>query len=491
MKANRAIRATRAVGLAVLLVCASGCTVFSDYNASTEEARLAFEAGDFDQATKLYEEEVEAVNDSLLYRLEAGMAAHVGGSYRKSFQLLDLAYKRVVEYQDEALLNVGNVAQSVGSVVVNDKTLPYTGDLFEQVLLQAYQAKNVYLSGKREGVITEALRCYDILKKGRKIYDEELRATQAESRGQGSVAGIDIEGKMREAYTYEKVLADPEDVYDMRYVRYLVAWLRDAVATRQADYNSALIDMKYVADRFGDVPFVRRDLARLTRLAGSAEEAKKLREKWGLPDLPADAGSVALFFEAGMAPRKRQFKLIFPTATGAAAFAMPIYEPTPNPVRGALLEIGTHSAQSLVLTDVEQVCYQFHRDRLPLMIARQVIRLAIKIGVQEGGRAALANNESGLAALAFTIGASVWNVVSEQADLRGWRTLPSTLGAARLYLPAGDHVARLTLLGKGGSKLGTHQLGTIRVEAGRHRMINARSLGRRLFVDIPNEPYDD
>lgn len=482
--------------LSLALIGSSGCTTFSDYNESTREPREAFLRGDFDAAVAGYREGMDAINDSLLYGLEAGMAAHVGRSYGQSFDLLDASYRKVVAYQDRALIEAADLTQKVGSVLVNDKTLPYTGEVFEQVLLQAYQAKNVYLAGKDENVITEAKRTYDLVDKGRKIYEQELRGSQKlADEKRAAVDSGEIESKMREAYAYEGLLLDdPEDVYDLRYVRYLLAFLRDAVADRQADHNAALIDMKYVADRYPDVPFVRRELARLTRLSGDKPGADAMLQRWGMKPLARGVGSVALFLESGLAPRKREFKMIFPTATGAAAFAMPIYEPLKNPVTSAVLVIGGSEEQTLLLTNLEQVCYRYHNDRLPLMIARQIIRLAIKIGVQEGGRAAIANNVDGIGgaagALAFTIGASVWNVVSEQADLRCWRTLPQSLQATRIYLPPGDYPAHVELLGPGGSRVARHDLGTIRIAAGKHRMINARSLGRQLHVDIRREPYD-
>ncbi|MGE0712016.1 MAG: COG3014 family protein [Planctomycetota bacterium] len=483
----------RALALGLLVLLQAGCTVFGDYNEATREAREAFVRGDFATAEVCYREGLDATNDALLYHLEAGLSAHVGRHYPQSFQLFDQAYKQVVAYQDRALVEATDLAQKVGTILVNDKALPYTGELFEQVMLQAYQAKNVFLQGKRAGVITEALRCNDIVDKGRRIYEAELRATEAEQQKRGT-KGVDVAGveaKMREAYAYEGlILNEPEDVYDLKYVRYLTAFLRDAVADRQADYNSALIDMKFVADRFGEVGWVRRDLERLTALSGAPGDAKQMREKWGLSELPADAGSVALFFEAGMAPKKHELKVIFPTFSGAAAFAFPIYVPVPNPVHGAILEVGSQRAETLALTNLEQVAFRYHQDRLPLLIARQIIRIAVKVATQEGGRAVIANNANGLAALAFTVSASVWNVVSEQADLRCWRTLPQTLQATRLYLPPGDYPARLVLLGKGGAQLGAQDLGTVRIAAGKHRMIDARALGRRAYVDVPREPYD-
>ena len=83
------------------------------------------------------------------------------------------------------------------------------------------------------------------------------------------------------------------------------------------------------------------------------------------------------------------------------------------------------------------------------------------------------------------VATSIWNVVSEQADLRCWRTLPQTYQVSRIYLPEGTYPCRIDLVGGG-----SYDLGTVVVEAGKHRMINARSLERKLYWHLPAVPYD-
>ncbi len=487
-------RAAWRLVLALACLAGSGCTVFGDYNVATEDAQAHFRSGDFDLAVAEFSEHLDDANDSLLYHLEAGLAAHVGKGYPTSRRLLATAYQQVAEYQERALVSASDVAQTVGSILVNEKTIPYTGAVFEQLLLQTYQARNYYLEGRRDEVLPEVLRTYDIQDQARKIYEAELQATEQEAtnrRGELDVQAIDAE--MREAYAYGEVPATPEDVYDPRYVRYLSAWLRDALADRRADYNAALVDLKRVAERFGDVPFVQRDLARLTAASGDARGAKQLLEQAGLEPLPAEAGSVALFFECGAAPFKEELKVIFPTYRGAAAFAMPIYERSPSRVAGARLIVGDEEADTVTLSSVTEMAFQYHRDRLPLMIAKQIIRIAAKVGVQEAGHSVIANQKgqySELAAWGWTISASIWNVLSEQADLRCWRTLPDRLCATRLYLPPGTYPAAVVLLDVDGRPLSKYELGSLVIAPGRHRMINARAIGTSLYCDVPAEPYD-
>ncbi|RMG13629.1 MAG: hypothetical protein D6731_11845 [Planctomycetota bacterium] len=481
-------------------VLTSGCTVFSDYNAATEDAREAFLRGDFAQATEEYSDDLDAANDSLLYHVEAGLSAHVGKDYARSIELFDGAYEIVEEYQDRAIVSASDVAQTVGSFLVNEKTIPYTGAVFEQLMIQAYQARNRYLAGRRDEVLTEILRSYRIQERARKIYEDELRAANSQASSDAAEAGIDpgeVDARLREAYAGPRDLSDAGDVYDPHFMRYLNAFLRDAVAIDQADYNDAFLDLRKLAQRFGKVEFVRRDLARLARLAGApdvaASASRGLREA-----IPRDAGSIALFFESGQAPYKKELKITFPTAHGAASVAMPLYEPIPDPVEGAELIVGGRSARTVLLTNLESVAFRYFRDRIPLMVAKQIIRLAAKIGLQEGGHAVIKNQgkttkKKGLVTLLaffWDVSTSVWNVVSEQADLRCWRTLPRTLQATRIYLPPGDHPARLRLLGAGGQVLREVDLGTVRIAAGKHRLLEARSIGTSVYWDLAKEPYD-
>ncbi|MCW8138649.1 MAG: hypothetical protein KIT58_07075, partial [Planctomycetota bacterium] len=260
-----------AVAALLLAPLGGGCTVFTDYNDETRDARHAFERGDFAGALAGYRQGLDATNDSLLYHLEGGAAAHVGGLYADSTRLFEVAYRKIEEYQTRAL--AGDAAQVAASILVNEKTISYTGAVFEQVLLQAYQARNYFLSGKRDGVIVEVLRCYDIVAKAREIYERELATAQGEAGRNNE--GVDVAGvtaTMRQTYDYGD-LSGAEDVYEINYVRYLNAFLREACATDSADFNAAWIDMKFVADRFGGEEFVRRDLARLARRSGAAEDA--------------------------------------------------------------------------------------------------------------------------------------------------------------------------------------------------------------------------
>lgn len=483
----------------VTLAGAPGCTLFSDYGSSTEDARLAFERGDFKTAYEGYAEELDATNDWLLYHMEAGESAYMGKDYQTSIRLLTKTSDEIVEYQHRALTT--DILQNVASMVSNEKAISYMGSAFEQILTQVYLALAHFQAGQREQVLPEIIRCYEVQDAARDVYNEELKNAENEANAKRSEApDLDIgmvSTKLNEAYDYGD-LSDAESVYQINYVRYVNAWLREANASHQDDYNSAWIDLQYLGDQFGNLEFIQRDLIRMAEASGDDPGAAALRKRYKLPKLPDDYGSVVLFFESGMAPKLEEFGMIFPTYKGAAKFAVPIYKPVPNPVGNAVLTLGDYQAQTTTLSNVNSIAFRYHSDRMPLIIAKMVIRLILKIGIQSGGTVAIEQATKGtdhegwgqLAALGFSAVTSVWNVVSEQADLRCWRTLPQTMQATRLYLPAGTYPAKLTLLSPGGGTIKTVDLGTITVAAGKHRMVRARSLGTNAYFDVPAESYD-
>lgn len=483
----------------VVLAGAPGCTVFTDYGSSTEDARAAFERGDFKTAYTTYSEDLDATNDALLYHLEAGQSAYVGQDYQNSIRLLTKVSDDIVEYQHRALTT--DILQNVGSMVANEKTISYMGSAFEQILTQVYLAMGHHQAGQRDQVLPEIIRCYEVQDAAREIYDEELRNAESEANSKrGEAPDLDIgmvNAKLNEAYDYGD-LSDAESVYQINYVRYVNAWLREANASHPDDYNSAWIDLQFLGDQFGSLEFIQRDLIRMADAAGDRAQAQALRKRFGLEPIPDDWGSVALFFESGMAPRLEEFGVIFPTYLGAAKVAVPVYKSVPNPVGSAVLILGDHQAQTTTLSDVDSIAFRYHSDRMPLIIAKMVIRLIIKIGVQSGGTVAIQQATKGtdhegwgqLAALGWSAVTSAWNVISEQADLRCWRTLPQSMQATRLYLPAGTYPAKLALLSPSGGTIKTVDLGSITVGAGKHRMVNARSLGTNAYYHVPGEDYD-
>lgn len=481
--APRRARFGHALAALALVLLLPGCAAWEDYNEETQKARSRFQGGDFDSALESLAGGVDNELDGLCYSLERGTIAQAAGKYELSKTEFERAEKKV-EYFEDRGLSPKNAAEYAGSILVNEKTIPYEGEDFEKILIPVFQTRNYLFQGNDEDAMVEVRKTWFQQDQARQLHQKDLDRANEQAR-EKKVNKSELTGIAGQIEYPADALRSPESIYELTYAHYLSALLCERVGNEQ----DALVSMKSAAKIRPDVPFIRTDLAHYAKLAGQEAE--------GAGQAPGrNLGSVALLFDCGWAPHKKELKVVFPTYRTLGAIAIPIYERSENPAGRARLVIGDRAVETSVLTDVDAVAFKYHKNKLPLIILKQAIRLAVKVaageatayGVKEGmksgkGKGRQGAAEAELAGWAAGLAVGVYNVVSEQADLRAWLTLPESFQAARVYLPPGDYPARLELLGKGGGGvLASADIGTVKVKKGRLGFVLARSVGASLFI---------
>jgi hypothetical protein len=238
------------------------------------------------------------------------------------------------------------------------------------------------------------------------------------------------------------------------------------------EYNDAYIDLKKVEELRPGVPCVENDLLRMGELSGLTEDVRSWEEKLGRSARflqRGEEGEILIFFECGMAPRKEEIKIPLPVPTvGILALAFPKYRAVPSPVERAALygPEGSLEGETYVLTDIDAIAMRDLQDELPILVLKQVLRAAAK-----GAVANTAGREGGiLGALA----ANVYNIVSEQADLRCWTTLPKNIQVARLPLRSGVRDLVFALEDASGARLQEHPF-SVEVLPGQRIFVDART----------------
>jgi hypothetical protein len=145
-----------------------------------------------------------------------------------------------------------------------------------------------------------------------------------------------------------------------------------------------------------------------------------------------DEGSLVILFEQGQVQPKRELSLPIPTIHGAFAVSFPTYDPADIvpavPLTAADSE-GNGVLRTQVIAEVGAMAAHSLKEEIPAMLVRQTLRAATKYALQKQ-----ANDANPFAGLATNL----YNLVSEQADLRSWLTLPLYVQAARTIVPAGE-----------------------------------------------------
>ena len=110
------------------------------------------------------------------------------GDYKRSIAFFNTAKNRMEELRGRALISASDIAQKTGTILLNDKTLPYQGEFFEEALLHTYQALNYIFLGEPEKARVEIKQAELVQKEAEKTYRNEI----AKSQKKHSTSSIDF-----------------------------------------------------------------------------------------------------------------------------------------------------------------------------------------------------------------------------------------------------------------------------------------------------------
>ena len=360
-------------------------------------------------------------NDAVLYLQELGRVDQVAGRDQASRKAFARAIRHYRKTDAEARIRLSGLAADTGSLLVNDNIRPYVAPGYERIFTHTYQALNYWAENNASGAAVELRAAANEQRYAADQREEELAKADRElrnrhidtSRYQGYFEGLDaaagsVESSFQNAWTF-----------------YMSALFWEA----HRDYNDALVDYKKALQIHPHLDMIKADVQRVSEEMNGADPMH-------------GKGMVAILFEQGYVPPRRAVTLPIPTAQGLISVAFPTYraadKPAPYPLR---VRVDGRDTETRVLADVGGMAAKSLRERFPAMLLRQTLRTVAKYNLQKK-----ANDDFGPLGAFFT---QLFNLVSEQADLRSWLSLPAYGQATRLLLPAGKHT--LVLSTPGGS----------------------------------------
>lgn len=378
--------ATRLAAASLLVSLASACAT----PGALERAREQLRGGDADAALETLADADVPSRDRLLLLLDRGLVAHAAGRYRESiaaFAEADALIER---------LDVVSISEQGAALVVNDRATSYRGESGERLWIRTFQMLNYLAVGEPEGAAVEARRALVTL--------EEHPTTLAADAVTRLLVAMSFEAAAQPesaAVEYRKLAASADTPVEVL----RAAWL-NARRTARPDEAAAL------AERLpGD-------------MLDGARRALERRE-----------GELVLVLAAGFVPPKRAGDLF---VSPELRIAFPYY---PAGIGGRVprLEVrvdGERRDVDVVATRLIDVARAALDERGARIATRQTARAVTKYN--------LAHTVSRQDEFAGEL-VRLLLFVLEQADTRGWETLPATLSLAQVPLPAGAHDVDVTV----------------------------------------------
>jgi hypothetical protein len=430
------------VVLLLATIVLTGCATYSD-SFGVIERNLSKQ--EYDAALNDIEKQSGSKSGRVLYLLNKGMVLRMKRDFAASNESLEAAKDEMER------LYAASVSENALSFVVNDATVSYAGDDYEQVLVHLYMALNYLELGQRNEARVEALQVDIKLREiGEHIPDSKFTE--------------DALSRYLTGLIYEE-LGEWSDAM----IAYRKAY--EAYQKYQANYGLAMPDM------------LKHDLLRLTKRLGLKDEAAGYSKEFGLAaDAPDEntskqQGELVFILNNGLAPIKREKivgasgpsnavvigantnrKMAKPVVPVLVNIALPYYESHPNNVQKARISVSGKQADTQIMENIDAIARASLDARMPAITARSIARAVSKVAIQQSVDRVGGNNDSDNAVkLLSSFVVRVAAIATERADTRSWMTLPANVQMARLSLPPGTYTIHVELLGDGESVVATHE----------------------------------
>lgn len=420
----------QAATLAILLISA-GCaatSTFTSYPHKIQPLITSLSNRTSPDASQYLQNESTS-SDLILYNMERGRYAQLTGNYEASMSAFRASMERIRRNDERALISASNVGAHVAATMVNDNAIPYEGAGYERVLLHHYQALNYLKKKDIEGAGVEVRRANAEQNESLKLFEKELEKSRDRA---------DATSMSRVATQYaqmDEIAGKVKNSFQNAYTFYISGFIYEML--KQPD--DAYIDYKKALEIYPDNRYLQKDVLRLAAKLDMREELDELKERFpaavrqGFDEKGGRTGELLVLFEDGFVPQKHEIKIPIPVGrSGLVTIAFPIYQEkwtTPMPLR--ILNNSEFIGSTEPICDVRALAVKALKEKAPVIAARQIVR-----AVAKGVTAAEAKKQMGdLGQFA----ANIWNIVSENADLRSWLTLPANAQIMRTTLPPGSY----------------------------------------------------
>jgi hypothetical protein len=177
---------------------------------------------------------------------------------------------------------------------------------------------------------------------------------------------------------------------------------------------------------------------------------------------------VIIFYEQGFVPAKEEVRIPIPHSKGIVSIALPLYRDFQQRSHLTVSDNKIVLGQSQLLSGISNMAAYALKDKRTSMVARQIGRAIAKATAQRASY-----REGGLLGAVVT---NLYTILSENADLRSWLSLPNSIQVFSHDLAVGAHTLQLR------NVLGKTQVLNLSLTAGQTHIVQVVDVGQRFYV---------
>lgn len=406
------------LGMIILL---SGCHAYVLDDAQ-HDLRSSFTSGNYQESSQLLQEfehkEVYKSKDAVLKNLEAGLIHHFAGNFHSSSVFFDNAELLI----DDAYTK--SISRGFKAMLVNDNTLVYDGEPYEDIYLNAFKSLNYVHQNNWEAALVETRRM-------------AYKMEQLDIRLKGlaeAFAREDTTGK-RDWHSGKSNIQNSAFSHYLATILYAKTGKPDDSRIEFEKLNTALGEQKKLNKR---APAKRSELEIIQQ---------------------PDNYNVLITAFSGQAPIKKQedFRLWVDGDDGENSFYVKFSLPQIDLYRSRVhsIRVVTDSLPPYDLELIEEmdvVSGEVYKAKMPIIYTRSLLRATMKASGSSYIASSVRDKNKGLGFLVDVLGI-IGQESSEKADLRGWQTMPGKAWMNVINLPQGMNEIEIQYLSASGAIL--------------------------------------
>ncbi|HHU36435.1 MAG TPA: hypothetical protein GXZ47_04310 [Treponema sp.] len=352
-------------------------------------------SGDYEKGFSLVEEargKAYKDRDAVIFYLDAGMLAHYSGNYEKSSQYLQTGERSIEAAFTKSL------SLAAGSFLVNDNVMEYSGEDYEDLYLNVFNALNYVHQGKTDGALVEVRRMDNKIKHLSTKYGTAITNAQ------------------------KNLLENDTDIpYDKKAAR--IEFSNSALAR----YLGMLL---YRTEGLVDDARIDRDQIKLAfanqRAVYSFPVPASINDELAIPRGKARINVLSF---NGLSPHKVENVTRIPiSGSNWIKISLPVFTPRPSRIDRTVVMLDTGESFELeLLEDLGAIAAETFNQRAALIYLKTVIRSVAKTTSSAAlGQGAGQTDDASASLLLslLSLGTQIYADASEQADLRMSRYFP-------------------------------------------------------------------
>lgn len=433
--------------LLLVTLLLSGCSarsfsdLFSDYSQQMQGVKQAQQQGDFQQAISFIPTRNSNDGTFSLGLLEKARLEYLANNHKQSRDDFAQTYNLIQQSQQAAKIELSRGVENVTSIISNDNAIRYDIPLYEQSMLNSYQALNYLTQQDLSGALVEVRRANlvqeNALKANTNNTDDSQQSSIAES--------VNMDGISKQYPSMNSAIGNVKNGFQNAYTFYLSALLYEAIDQK----NDAYIDYKKALEIYPNNHYLQLDVWRLANTLHMTNDISLLRENLAESitksnTSTANQGQVVIIVENGIVAAKQEMSLSLPIYTSHNDMrlynvALPRYQNQLTVYPPLTLTYQGRNYQAEEIVRLQSLAAKRLQDQLPVIATRQITRLIAK----EKIRQTLVRKGGDVG----NIFANLYNIATEKADTRSWSTLPDSIDILRLNLSTGTHTLDLDING--------------------------------------------